>query len=69
MNVQELRKFTQNGFRPFTVYVSDGKSFDVPHPEFIAFSPQLVVIFGEDELANLIDPLHIVSAKPIKKAK
>ena len=66
MNVAELRKFTRNGFRPFTLYLSDGRTFDVPHPEFIAFSRQMVVVFGEDELPNLIDPLHIVSAKPNK---
>ena len=68
MNVDELRKFTSNGFRPFTLYLSDGRTFNVPHPEFIAFSPQMVVVFGRDQLPNLIDPIHIVSAKP-KKAK
>jgi hypothetical protein len=38
----------------------------VLHPEFIAFSRRVVVVFGSDELPNIIDPLHIVSAKPGK---
>ena len=66
MNVGELRKFTSNGFRPFKLDLSDGRVFDVPHPDFIAFSDLVVVVFGEDRLANLIDPDHIVSAKPLK---
>jgi len=66
MNVEELRKFTSNGFRPFRLYLSDGRSFEVRHPEFIAFSDLVVVVFGRDRLANLIDPSHIVSAKPLK---
>ena len=68
MNVEELRKLTTNGFRPFKLHLSDGRSFAVPHPEFIAFSRRVVVVFGEDELPNIIDPLHIVSVKP-RKAK
>lgn len=66
MNVEELRKFTSNGFRPFRLYLSDGRSFEVRHPEFIAFSDLVVVVFGRDRLANLIDPDHIVSAKPMR---
>jgi hypothetical protein len=66
MNVEELRKFTSNGFRPFKLYLSDGRAFDVPHPEFIAFSDLVVVVVGSDRLANFIDPDHIVSAKPMK---
>jgi len=66
VNVDELRKFTTNGFRPFKINLSDGRSFAVRHPEFIAFSDLVVVVFGNDRLANLIDPDHIVSAKPLK---
>ena len=66
MNVEELRKLTSKGFRPFKIFLSDGRSFDVPHPEFIAFSDLVVVVVGADRLANLIDPDHIVSAKQLK---
>jgi hypothetical protein len=66
MNVEELRKLTSNGFQPFKLQLSDGRAFNVPHPEFIAFSELAVVVFGKDRLPNIIDPRHIVSAKPIK---
>ena len=64
MSLDELRKLTTNGFRPFKVYLSDGRTFNVPHPDYIAISRRIVVVIGEDELPNLIDPLHIVSVKP-----
>lgn len=66
MNVEELRKLTTNGFRPFKLFLSDGRFFKVPHPEFIAFSDLAVVVFGTDRLPNIIDPRHIASAKPLK---
>ena len=66
MNVEELHKLTSNGFHPFKLHLSDGRSFNVPHPEFIAFSDLAVVVFGADRLPNIIDPDHIVSAKPLK---
>lgn len=65
MRVGELRKFTRDGFRPFRIFLSDGRAFDVPHPEFIALSELVVVVVGPDQLPNLIDPNHIVSAKPL----
>ena len=55
MSVNELRKFTTNGFRPFKLNLTDGRSFAVRHPEFVAFSDLVVVVFGLDRLPNLID--------------
>lgn len=68
MGNDEIRRLTSNGFRPFTLHLSNGRFFDVPHPEFIAFSRRVVVVMGHDGLPNIIDPLHIVSvnAKPAK---
>jgi hypothetical protein len=66
MNVETLREFTSNGFRPFRLDLSDGRSFSVRHLEFIAFSDLYVVVFGADRLPNLIDPDHIVSAMPLR---
>ena len=66
MNIEELHKLTTSDFRPFKLFLSDGRSFDVPHPDFIAFSRRVVVVIGVDELPNIIDLLQIVSAKPGK---
>jgi len=68
MNVEEIRKLTSNGFQPFTLNLSDGRSFEVPHPDFVALSRHVVVVIGDDGLASLIDPIHIVSAKQKKSS-
>lgn len=66
MNIEELHKLTANSFRPFSLFLSDGRVFNVPHPDFVALSRRVVVVIGDDELPNIIDPLHIVSAKPLE---
>ncbi len=56
-------------FRPFTLHVSDGRSFRVPHPEYVALSPQgrIVIVFepvaqGQDESPmSILDLLHVTS--------
>jgi hypothetical protein len=61
MNSQEIRERMQNGFRPFTLHLTDGRHFTVPHPNFIAVGKNVVVVIGEDDVSRTIDPLHIVS--------
>ena len=61
MNSQEIRGRMQNGFRPFTLHVTDGRHFTVPHSDFIAVGKNVVVVIGEDDVSRTIDPLHIVS--------
>jgi hypothetical protein len=61
MNLDRLRKRAANGFQPFTLHLSDGRKFPVRHPEFIAVGRNIVVVIGDDDFANVIDPLHIVS--------
>jgi hypothetical protein len=61
MNLDQLRKRVSNGFQPFTLHLSDGRKFAVRHPEFIAVGRNIVVVIGDDDIANVIDPLHIVS--------
>lgn len=48
-------------FVPFTVSLSDGRSFKVPHRDFIAVSKKVVVIIDTDDLPVSISPNHIVS--------
>jgi hypothetical protein len=66
MHSDELRKRIRGpGFRPFRVHLSDGRSYEVPHPEFIAVSQRLVAIMNEIGLSDLADPSHIVSLEEI----
>ena len=53
MNLDQLRKRAGNGFHPFTLHLSDGRKLPVRHPEYL--------VIGDDDFANVIGPLHIVS--------
>jgi hypothetical protein len=61
MNAQEIRGRMQNGFRRFTLHLTDGQHFSVPHPDFIAVGKNVVVIIDENDVSRTIDALHIVS--------
>jgi hypothetical protein len=46
-------------FRPFTIRMADGRSFEVAHPDFVAQSPsgRTVVIVQPDESYSVLDLL------------
>ena len=46
-------------FRPFTIRMADGRTFDVPHPDFVAQSPsgRTVIVFQKDDSYSLLDML------------
>ena len=67
--VEQVRKHLENGFTPFALRLSDGRRFVVPHRDFVAISPKVVVVIGEDELAVSINPLHIVSVEDVMPAR
>ena len=40
MTSQQLRAALQAApFRPFTIHMGDGRSFDIQHPDFLLLSP------------------------------
>lgn len=60
MTVQQLRGAHRAvPFQPFTVRMADGRSFHVPHPDFLSMSPtgRAVIIFQEDEEFSILDLL------------
>ncbi len=60
MTVQQLRAAHRAPpFRPFTVHMADGRSFHVPHPDFLFMSPtgRTVIICQEDEEFSILDLL------------
>ena len=61
--IQQIRKFLENGFRPFVIGLSDGRRFEIPARDFIAISARTVGIIDKDELGVWINPLHIVSVE------
>lgn len=61
MIIEQIRSRLQNGFHPFTLELSNGKKFRVPHEDFIALHPKVVVVIDQKGISHTISPLHIVS--------
>lgn len=61
MIVDQIRNRLQNGFRPFIVQLSNGRALSVPHRDFIALHPKVVVVIDQEGISHTINPLHIVS--------
>jgi hypothetical protein len=66
MNTEQIRLRLTNGFRPFAICLSDGRRFEVPHPEFILVGRHVVAILDQKDIVRTIDALHIVSVEDIK---
>ena len=72
MRADEIRAhLRRQPFRPIRVHISDGSSYEVPHPEFAFVSRNEVVIgldSGDDEIPErsvYCDPIHITRIEPI----
>jgi hypothetical protein len=63
MNVQRIKDMITGGFKPFVIHMSDGRKFDVPHPEFVAVGKGVVVVIGKNDRVNTLDALHITGIK------
>jgi hypothetical protein len=61
LNLQHLRDRLGPAFQPFTISLSDGRSYMIPHRDFIAVGRGLVSVIDERDIQHTIDPLHIVS--------
>jgi len=58
-------------FIPFHLITSSGKSYLVPHPDFLTFSPtgRTCLVYAENgEFANTLDVLAITEIAPAKRA-
>jgi len=62
MTVEQLNNVHHaQPFRPFTIHMGDGRAFYVKHPDFISRSPsgRTVIVYGDDDGANILDMLLI----------
>jgi len=60
MTIQQLRAAIRAvPFRPFTVHMADGRSFPVPHPDFLLMSPsgRMAFAFGQEDECSILDLL------------
>ncbi len=73
MSPEQLRQSLRAApFQPFRIHLADGRSFDVPHPEFASLSPtgRTVLVFSAgSELAEAIDVPLVVSLAPIDESE
>lgn len=57
--VQTLRDASP--FRPFVVHMADGRSFRVPHRDFVSVAPagRTLIVYGEGEAFSILDLLLV----------
>jgi len=61
LNLQPIRERLGPGFKPFTIRLSDGRSFPIPHRDFIAVGRGVVSVIDDRDVSHTLDALHIVS--------
>ena len=61
LNLQPLRDRLGRNFQPFTIHLSDGRSFSIPHPDFVAVGPRVSSVIDARDVSHTLYPLHIVS--------
>jgi len=76
MRANEIKQhLTRRPFQPIRVYVSDGSSYDVHHPEMALLTlNELIIALGDGseelpERAVYCDPLHITRIEPIPRRR
>jgi hypothetical protein len=70
MTVEQIRSLRDaTPFRAFRVHMANGKSADVPHPDFINLSPtgRILIISRADDAFELIDTLLVTSIETLPK--
>lgn len=73
MHPLEIRKAQrQVPFVPFRLHLTNGKAFDVPHPDFLTVSKLAIQVavdpVGKDEIPYQtvsISPMHITHIEPL----
>ena len=64
----EIRKlFEATPFLPFRVHMANGKSVDVPHPDFMHLSPtgRRLIVDRPDDTFEIIDVLLVTSLETL----
>ena len=71
LNLNPIRDRLNGPFTPFVIHLTDGRSFEIPHRDFIAVGKGVVSIVDRRDSTHTVDALHIVSIcdAPPKHAK
>lgn len=60
MHLDHIRERLGNGFKPFQMQLSNGRKFEVPHPDFMSVGRNVVICLDKNSLTTKIDAAHIV---------
>jgi hypothetical protein len=65
MTITQLREaIHKQPFEPFTICLTDGRSFRVKHPEYVAIFPEgnrTFIVFGPEEEYRILDAFLVTS--------
>jgi hypothetical protein len=67
MTTPQLRSMLQAApFRPFEIYLADGRALSVPHPEMVAITSggRTIGVATSDDTIEIVDLLLVTSLKP-----
>ena len=70
MTGEQIRSlFTAASFEPFRVHMANGRSIDVPHPDFMHLSPtgRRLIVDKADDSFEVIDVLLVTSVETLPK--
>jgi len=63
---EQVRKAREQApFKAFTIYLSDQRRFEIPHPDFLWVMPggRTIGIADENGAAEIVDLVHVTSLK------
>ena len=66
MTTEQIRKlYHERPFRPFDIFLADGRRLSVPHQEFLSFSAsgRTIVVSLPDDTFEIVDLLLVTSLK------
>jgi hypothetical protein len=66
MIIDQVRRVRENApFKPFTLFLSDQRRFEIPHADYLWILPggRSIGVAHEDGTAEFIDPVHITTLK------
>jgi hypothetical protein len=66
MTAEQVRKAREKApFKPFTIYLSDQRRFEIPHQDFVWIVPggRTIGIADEHGAVEIVDLVHVTSLK------
>jgi hypothetical protein len=66
MTAEQIKKAREKApFKAFTIFLSDQRRFEIPHPDFIWVMPggRTIGIADESGAAEIVDLVHVTSVK------